>query len=160
MLAGRLQEQKQKQLLVPTAGMSRVPKVIRGKQVSPLGHGCGADELCCRKCALVLSIITIVLLLPQLDIVKGWKATYIGTHHKTWERMIRDMHRKSKDKLARYTNYVVVCQSSGSGKSRTVTEMMSSIFTIFINLRPEKDSTEGKSQSQSAKSTLLLTHKQ
>lgn len=52
-------------------------------------------------------------------------------------KAIQDMNirRGKKD----HANFVLILQSSGTGKSRVVDELAKYIFTIPLNLRPSKD---------------------
>ncbi|KAB5587758.1 hypothetical protein CTheo_8800 [Ceratobasidium theobromae] len=68
---------------------------------------------------------------------KAWNAPYYGGAVNLLGKAIQDMNirRGKKD----HANFVLIFQSSGTGKSRVVDELAKYIFTIPLNLRPSKD---------------------
>lgn len=72
--------------------------------------------------------------------IQAWAAPVLGDHHRVLYRYILDM----KKQTAAYGNILPVIQSSGTGKSRTVHEVASLIFTLPFNVHPQLNTGFGK----------------
>ena len=66
---------------------------------------------------------------------EAWSAPYNGLAHHVLLENINAMPHKQP-----YSNFAVISQSSGSGKSRMVHEQANLVFTIPFNLRDQADS--------------------
>ena len=84
----------------------------------------------------------------------GWDSQYVGDWDKSTWQSVRHMHALKVNNAVRgmrpYSNHVAFIQSSGTGKSRMIREMMRFVFTISINVRDplaEKQGTFNLEQS-------------
>lgn len=101
--------------------------------------------------SLALSVPTSAHRLPLLASESAWQGSYEGNSHLVFCNALADWNgtRKALGSTesrpyqveAPYLNVITMVQSSGTGKSRTIYEVATHVFTIPINLRREGPST-------------------